>query len=131
MTDDSNEGRDLNPSSNCGCAPTPRVAVAAWLIKTTGGRSDEDFSIVDVGRIPDSYSNAPDDLLLITAQSGDRQAFVELCRRYSPMVKKKSFSIVKNKEDAEDALQDTLLQALKHVAVFRPQLQMFPVVHED
>jgi len=119
MTGDGNEVRDLNPSSNCGCAPTTCLAVSAWLIKTTCGRSGEDFSIDGVGRNPDGYSSASDDLLLITAQSGDHQAFVELCRRYSPMVKKRIFSIVRNQEDTEDALQDTLLRAFKHLPAFR------------
>ena len=33
----------------------------------------------------------------------------ELCRRHSPAVKKRILSIVRNQEDTEDALQDTLL----------------------
>ena len=119
MTGDGNEVRDVNPSPNCGCAPTPSVAVSAWNIKAACGRSDEEFSLFDVGHNPDGYSSAPEDLLLITAQSGDHQAFVELCRRYSAMVKKKIFSIVKNQEDTEDALQDTLLRAFKHLPAFR------------
>ena len=119
MTGDGNEVRDLNPSPNCGCAPTTYFAASAWLGKTTCGRSGEDFSIDDVGRNPDGYTSASDDLLLITAQSGDQQAFVELCRRYSPMVKKRIFSIVRNQEDTEDALQDTLLRAYRHLPGFR------------
>lgn len=65
------------------------------------------------------YSFASDDQLLMTAQSGDQQAFIELCRRHSPMVKKRIFSIVRNQEDAEDALQDTLLRAYRHLDAFR------------
>jgi RNA polymerase sigma-70 factor (ECF subfamily) len=111
MTRDDNEVRDLNPPPNFGCAPTTSLAMSACLIKSTCGRSGEDFSI--------GYSGASDDLLLITAQSGDHQAFVELCRRYSPMVKKRIFSIVRNQEDTEDALQDTLLRAFRHLPAFR------------
>ena len=119
MTGDGNEVRDLIPSPNCGGAPATCVAVSAWLIKTSSGRSGEDVSIDKVGRTLESYSSACDDLLLITAQSGDQQAFVELCRRYSLMVKKKIFSIVRNQEDTEDALRDTLLGAFKHLPPFR------------
>jgi RNA polymerase sigma-70 factor (ECF subfamily) len=57
--------------------------------------------------------------LLVEAQSGDQQAFGELCRRHSPMVRKRIFSIVRNQEDAEDALQDTLLRAYRHMDTFR------------
>ena len=119
MTGDGNEVRDLNLSQNRGCAPTSCFAAPAWLIKTTCGRSGEHFSIDDVGCNPDGYSSVSDDLLLITAQAGDHQAFVELCRRWSPMVKKRIFSIVKNQEDTEDALQDTLLRAFRHLPAFR------------
>jgi RNA polymerase sigma-70 factor, ECF subfamily len=73
----------------------------------------------EVGRNPDGYSIASEDELLMTAQSGDQQAFVELCLQHSPMVKKRIFSIVRNQEDAEDALQDTLLRADRHLEVFR------------
>ena len=60
-----------------------------------------------------------DDHLLTKAQSGDQQAFAELCRRHSPMAKRRIFSIVKNQEDTEDALQDTLLRAYMHLGAFR------------
>ena len=74
---------------------------------------------VDGGAEISHYSIAPEDHLLTTAQSGDQRAFVELCRRHSPAVKRKIFSIVRNQEDAEDALQDTLLRAYVHMGAFR------------
>ena len=119
MTGDGNEVRDLNLSPNCSGPVTSRCAVSAWFIKTACGLAGEDFSIDDIGRNLDGYSSTSDDLLLITAQSGDHQAFVELCRRYSPMVKKKIFSIVRNQEDTEDALEDILLRAFRHLPTFR------------
>jgi RNA polymerase sigma-70 factor (ECF subfamily) len=60
-----------------------------------------------------------DDDLITAAQRGDQQAFMELCRRHSTVTKKKIFSIVRNHEDAEDALQDTLMRAYMHVNSFR------------
>lgn len=71
----------------------------------------------------DSYwcaqSEVSDDDLITGAQCGDQQAFVELCRRHSSIVKNKIFRIVRNQEDAEDALQDTLLRAYTHMHSFR------------
>jgi RNA polymerase sigma-70 factor, ECF subfamily len=119
MAGDGNEVRDLIPSRRCGGIPATCVAVPAWLIKTASGHSGEDASIDNVGRNPDGCSRASDDLLLIAAQSDDQQAFVELCFRYSPMLKKKIYSIVRNQEDTEDVLQDTLLRAFKHLPAFR------------
>ena len=119
MTGDANEVRHPMLAPNCGGAPTRCVAVPAWLIKTISGRSGENVSINKAGLNPESNSTASDDLLLIAAQSGDHQAFVELCRRCSPMVKKRIFSIMRNQEDTEDALQDTLLRAFGHLPAFR------------
>jgi RNA polymerase sigma-70 factor (ECF subfamily) len=64
-------------------------------------------------------SNISDDDLLTRAQCGDQSAFGELCRRHSSKVKHKILRIVRNQEDAEDALQDTLLQAYTHMSSFR------------
>ena len=64
-------------------------------------------------------SEVSDDDLVTAAQQGDQKAFVELCGRYSSSTKKKIFMIVRNHEDAEDALQDTLLRAYTHLSSFR------------
>jgi RNA polymerase sigma-70 factor, ECF subfamily len=64
-------------------------------------------------------SDISDDELITAAQGGDQQAFVELCGRHSTVTKKMIFRIVRNHEDAEDALQDTLLRAYTHLTSFR------------
>jgi RNA polymerase sigma-70 factor (ECF subfamily) len=71
------------------------------------------------GNYGPGYSEASDEDLITAAQCGDQMAFVELCGRYSTVAKKKIFNIVQNQEDAEDALQDTLLRAYKHLTSFR------------
>ena len=60
-----------------------------------------------------------DDDLIVAAQQGDQNAFVELCRRHSAVTKKKIFNIVRNHEDTEDLLQETLLRAYTHLTSFR------------
>jgi RNA polymerase sigma-70 factor, ECF subfamily len=65
------------------------------------------------------HSEASDDDLITAAQEGDHQAFMELCGRHSSVTRTKIFSIVRNHEDAEDALQDTLLRAFTHLTTFR------------
>lgn len=64
-------------------------------------------------------SEVSDDDLISRSQCGDQQAFVELCGRYCSIVKNKILRIVRNQEDAEDALQDTLLRAYTHLPSFR------------
>jgi len=65
------------------------------------------------------HSEVSDDDLITAAQHGDQKAFVELCGRHSTVTKKKILGIVRNHEDAEDALQDTLLKAYTHLTSFR------------
>jgi hypothetical protein len=97
MAGNPNEVRDLMPSLNRVGSPAKCVAVSAWLSNTSPARLDEEARIDKGGCNPDGYSIAFDDQLLMTAQSGDHQAFIELCRRHSPMVKKRIFSIVRKK----------------------------------
>jgi RNA polymerase sigma-70 factor, ECF subfamily len=65
------------------------------------------------------HEQESDDELLSNAQSGDQRAFDELCLRYRGMLKQRIFKIVRNREDAEDVLQETLLSAYRHLDTFR------------
>jgi RNA polymerase sigma-70 factor, ECF subfamily len=65
------------------------------------------------------YPQLSDDQLLSQAKSGNQQAFGELCMRYNKMLKHKIFSIVRHQEDTEDILQETFLNAYKHLPTFR------------
>jgi len=56
-------------------------------------------------------AEARDEGLLLAARSGSHAAFAELQRIYSPCVFKRILSITRNREDAEDALQDAFLSA--------------------
>jgi RNA polymerase sigma-70 factor (ECF subfamily) len=60
-----------------------------------------------------------DDDLVTAAQRGDQNSYMELCRRHSTVTKQKIFRIVRNHEDTEDVLQDTLLRAYMHLTSFR------------
>jgi RNA polymerase sigma-70 factor, ECF subfamily len=65
------------------------------------------------------HSRVSDEQLLSRARSGDQRAFGELCLRYTGMLKKRILRIVRNREDAEDVLQETLLSAYRHLDTFR------------
>jgi RNA polymerase sigma-70 factor, ECF subfamily len=71
------------------------------------------------GSYGSGHSEVSEDDLITAAQRGDQQAFMELCGRHSTVTKRKIFTIVRNHEDAEDALQDTLLRAYTHLTSFR------------
>jgi RNA polymerase sigma-70 factor (ECF subfamily) len=71
------------------------------------------------GNLAPVLTEASDDELISAAQLGDQRAFMELCDRYSGLTKQKISNIVRNREDTEDALQDTLLRAYAHLTSFR------------
>jgi RNA polymerase sigma-70 factor, ECF subfamily len=60
----------------------------------------------------------PDGLLVSAAKSGDAVAFVELSKRHSKMILRQAYRIVKNWQDAEDVLQESLIRAFLHLKEF-------------
>ena len=68
--------------------------------------------------ISDNTREMSDQLLVSAAKSGDRSAFVELCGRHSKKILPTIYRITKNREDAEDVLQDSLLKAFVHLKSF-------------
>lgn len=65
------------------------------------------------------HTNTTEAELLLNAQAGDQQAFVDLCNRHSRNLKGRIFRIVKNQDDTEDIFQETLMRAYKHFNGFR------------
>jgi RNA polymerase sigma factor (sigma-70 family) len=56
--------------------------------------------------------------LVAMAKYGQTAAFDVLCERLSPRILRSVYRITRNREDAEDALQDSLLRAFAHVREF-------------
>src|SRR5271169_2836908 len=56
--------------------------------------------------------------LVAAAKYGESLAFDVLCERLTPRILRSLLRITKNREDAEDALQDSLLSAFIHIAEF-------------
>jgi RNA polymerase sigma-70 factor (ECF subfamily) len=59
-----------------------------------------------------------DDFLVSAAQAGQEWAFVELCSRHSRRLLYTLYRITKNREDAEDALQESIANAFIHLGRF-------------
>src|SRR3984893_5104353 len=53
--------------------------------------------------------------LIAAAKSGHGAAFGVLCERHSEMILRVAFRITRNREDAEDAVQDSLMNAFVHL----------------
>ncbi len=64
-----------------------------------------------------------ENILVARAQSGSDAAFAELARKHSSQIYKCSLRILHNREDAEDNLQNALLQAFRKINTFQRKSQ--------
>ena len=71
----------------------------------------------------DAIDNCPmemsDEVLVSTAKSGDAGAFIELSKRHHNRLLQAAYRVTRNWQDAEDALQDSLLKAFIHLKDFQ------------
>jgi RNA polymerase sigma-70 factor (ECF subfamily) len=65
---------------------------------------------------PERLSDA---MLVSTAKSGDTEAFVELSKRHYRKVFHATYRITRNRQDTEDALQESLMRAFSHLKDFQ------------
>jgi RNA polymerase sigma-70 factor, ECF subfamily len=66
-----------------------------------------------------SYSSAADDKLVKLCQAGDNAAFDELMTRHQTAVLKIAMSIVRDRQDAEDEVQNAFWKAFEHISQFQ------------
>jgi RNA polymerase sigma-70 factor (ECF subfamily) len=97
-----------------------RVDVEGWHeekamnIELTGAcRAKE--SNAGVAGNPEGWSEAK---LIAAAKGGDGPAFGVLCERHTEMILRVTFRITRNREDAEDAVQDSFMSAFVHLSNF-------------
>lgn len=69
--------------------------------------------------LEDDMYRATDASLTLAAKSGNNLAFDELSRRHSKRIQRHIYRILRNWEDTEDVLQDSLLKAFGHISQFR------------
>ena len=67
---------------------------------------------------PFEHCAMSDEMLVAAAQAGQDGAFAELCRRSSKRVFTTIYRMTKNREDAEDVLQDSIMRAFRHLKTF-------------
>jgi RNA polymerase sigma-70 factor (ECF subfamily) len=70
-------------------------------------------------RAANDYSCATDDVLVAAAKSSDGRAFEELSSRHVNSIHRTVYRIVRNLEDTEDVMQDSLLKAYCSLPEFR------------
>lgn len=70
-----------------------------------------------------------DDVLVAKAQAGDMDAFMELAGRVQEKIYHTIFGLTRNREDAGDLTQDTLMYAYRSIRSFRRQSSFYTWVY--
>jgi RNA polymerase sigma-70 factor, ECF subfamily len=66
-----------------------------------------------------AYTDIADEKLVQLCQRGDNAAFAELMRRHKPAASKLALSILRDKSDAEDEVQNAFWKAYEHINQFQ------------
>ena len=62
-----------------------------------------------------------EEVLIRRIRDGELELFHQLIRPYESRVYSAAFAILRNQEDAEDAAQEAVLKAFKHIRQFRAE----------
>jgi RNA polymerase sigma-70 factor (ECF subfamily) len=66
----------------------------------------------------DQWTNASETTLVESVKSGNHSAYSELVKRHSTLAFRVAYRITQNKQDAEDAMQDSLFRAFFRIDSF-------------
>src|SRR6266436_405429 len=70
-------------------------------------------------RLPSTVAREDEHLLVAAAKAGDAAAFEELVNRYERKIFRLTVNITRNREDAEDAMQEAFLKSYAHLKDFQ------------
>jgi RNA polymerase sigma-70 factor (ECF subfamily) len=76
-------------------------------------------------RLPSTVAREDEHLLVAAAKRGDTAAFEELVNRYEAKIFRLTMNITRNREDAEDAMQDAFLKAYAHLKNFHEDSRFY------
>ena len=78
-----------------------------------------DCSILDSLQLNKKISATDDMILVHASKTGDSAAFEELVRRYNSILFRIAQRVTRNREDAQDAVQDAFLNAFQKLSTFQ------------
>lgn len=85
-----------------------------YILKTTFSSSTMENTV----RATADLQTWSDPKLVEAAKSGQPEAFGKLCERHAEKMRRVAFRITRNREDAEDAVQESFLRAFVHLNAF-------------
>jgi RNA polymerase sigma-70 factor (ECF subfamily) len=85
----------------------------------------EPLSVPNPHRLPSTVAREDEHLLVAAAKRGDTGAFEELVNRYEGKIYRLTMNITRNREDAEDAMQDAFLKSYSHLKDFQEDSRFY------
>jgi RNA polymerase sigma-70 factor (ECF subfamily) len=76
-------------------------------------------------RLTSNVAREDEHLLVAAAKRGDAAAFEELVNRYEAKIFRLTMNITRNREDAEDAMQDAFLKSYAHLKDFHEDSRFY------
>ncbi len=76
-------------------------------------------------RLPSTVAREDEHLLVAAAKGGDASAFEELVNRHERKIFRLTMNITRNREDAEDAMQDAFMKAYSHLDKFHEDSRFY------
>ena len=76
-------------------------------------------------RFSSKFVREDEPVLVAAAKSGDAAAFEELVNRYERKIFRLTMNITRNREDAEDAMQDAFMKAYSHLNNFQEDSRFY------
>lgn len=84
-----------------------------------------DLSTPNPHRLSSRVVKDDEHLLVARAKSGDAVAFEELVNRYERKIFRLTMNITRNREDAEDAMQDAFMKSYSHLKDFQEDSRFY------
>lgn len=85
----------------------------------------EPLSASNPHRLSSTVAREDEHLLVAAAKRGDAAAFEELVNRYEGKIFRLTMNITRNREDAEDAMQDAFLKSYAHLKDFQEDSRFY------
>jgi RNA polymerase sigma-70 factor (ECF subfamily) len=111
----------MGPAVLCATLMTRNIDTALPLLpwKTNA------LSTPNPHRLPSTVAREDEPLLVAAAKAGDAAAFEELVNRYERKILRLTMNITRNREDAEDAMQDAFMKAYAHLGNFQEDSRFY------
>lgn len=85
----------------------------------------ERLSAPNPHKLASTIAKEDEHLLVKAAKAGDQKAFEELVNRYETKIFRLTMNITRNREDAEDAMQDAFLKSYSHLKDFNEDSRFY------